>query len=187
MSNKINKLTIIDLEATCWELPEPNKESEIIEIGCSLIDLHKLEIIDNRSIYVLPIKEHSFPLSPFCTELTGITTSKLRKQGKTLEGAIEELKKYYPTSKPWASWGAYDLRMLKQDCKDKNIPFPFIDGNHINAKSLFSILLRITNKSYGVQKALKHLNIPFEGSPHSGKDDAYNIAKIIITLLGEKN
>ena len=38
----------------------------------------------------------------------------------------------------------------------------------------------------GLQRALRHANIKFEGSPHSGADDAYNTAKIFLDLLEKR-
>jgi len=184
MSNTFNKISIIDLEATCWEDKEKQwRYSEIIEIGCALIDVQKAEIIDNRSIYVFPTQQVGMPISEYCTKLTGITTNLLMKRGKTLIEAIAELKKHYPTGKTWMSWGAYDQNQLLKECKAKSIEFPFRMGYHVNAKNLFGLVRKDKGKSVGLAKAMELFDLKFEGRQHSGKDDAYNIARVVCKLL----
>ncbi|WPO90319.1 hypothetical protein [Chryseobacterium sp. HR92] len=38
-------------------------------------------------------------------------------------------------------------------------------------------------KSIGLKRALGHLNMDFEGTHHSGADDAYNTARILSKIL----
>ena len=56
-------------------------------------------------------------------------------------------------------------------------------------KPLFSIAYGITT-DLGVGQALEHLGMEFEGTPHRGDDDAYNIARILqkvfIPLIGNE-
>ena len=55
MSNYFNKVTVIELEMTCWEDKVYQEEySENIEIGCALLDITDGKILDSRSIYVTP-------------------------------------------------------------------------------------------------------------------------------------
>lgn len=71
VKRKLDKVLIVDVEATCWEngIPE-GQENEIIEIGLCLLDVASWQPQDKRSIIIRP--EHS-TVSPFCTQLTGIT------------------------------------------------------------------------------------------------------------------
>jgi len=167
------KITVIDLESTCWEDKKFQQQySEIIEIGCVSFDSYT-GIIDNaRSIYVKP----ALPISIYCNELTGITQKVIDKQGKSLKDAIAELKKYYKTNKTWVSWGTYDYVMLKKECNNKNVEFPFKEGNHVNLKNIHAIMEDV--KPMGLKRALDYYGIKFEGNHHSGKDDAYNTARI---------
>ncbi len=71
MARKLDKIIVVDIEATCWENKVPEgMESDIIEIGICLLDIHTGEISDNRGIIVRPERS---TISPFCTELTTIT------------------------------------------------------------------------------------------------------------------
>ena len=64
MAKKLDKIVVVDLEATCWEgKPPENMESDIIEIGVCLLDVHTGEITDNRGIIVIPERS---TISDFC-------------------------------------------------------------------------------------------------------------------------
>jgi inhibitor of KinA sporulation pathway (predicted exonuclease) len=193
MSYKINKVIIIDLEATCWnDKIYQDKNSEIIEIGLALIDIKNKSIIDNRSIYIIPDMlrreellndRFKYPvISNYCIKLTGITKELLIKRGKTLHEGIEEIKNHYPISVPWCSWGGFDYKLLKFECINKGISFPFKEENYINLKHLFSLRKNIY-KSVGMKKALEILEMSLSGRHHSGKDDAKNTAEIFLKII----
>ena len=208
MSNQFNKIVVLDLEATCWDdngtKAEFYRKSEIIEIGICEIDVTKGIIDNKRSIYVKPIMEYNQTLSDFCVDLTGITVDTLEKRGKYLPDAIAELRKHYPTSKTWGSWGGFDLTLLKKNCEefrervksfdsinvdvskyDMNDLFPFNESMYINFKNLYG-LMRKMKRSPGMKKALELENLTLDGKHHSGKDDAANTAKIVQKLLFNK-
>ncbi|NHN25741.1 exonuclease domain-containing protein [Flavobacterium jejuense] len=170
------KIIIIDLEATCWNGPVPKGQvNEIIEIGICELDTLSGAITKNKGILIKP--EHS-TVSPFCTELTTITQELLDKEGMSFEDAIEMLEQeYQPDKYTWASYGQYDLNMLKKQCSYRKIGYP-MGSHHINVKELFSEVKGL-NKKVGMNGALAILNIPLEGTHHRGVDDAKNIAKIL--------
>jgi inhibitor of KinA sporulation pathway (predicted exonuclease) len=86
MAKKLDKILVVDLEATCWNGPIPEgMVNEIIEIGVCLLDVNTGEITDNRGIIVKP--EHSV-VSEFCTELTTITPELVEKEGISLQDAF---------------------------------------------------------------------------------------------------
>jgi inhibitor of KinA sporulation pathway (predicted exonuclease) len=171
-----DKIIIIDLEATCWQGPVPEgQENEIIEIGLAVLDTADGSISKNQGILIWPQRSK---VSPFCTELTTITQDLLDKNGISFEDAIDKLvEEYNPDLYTWASYGQYDLNMLRKQCKSFGAPYPMGEG-HINVKTWFP-------EQYGLQKptgmngALHMLNIPLEGTHHRGVDDAKNIAKIL--------
>lgn len=170
------KIIIIDLEATCWngEIPK-GQVNEIIEIGICELDTISGAITKNKGILIKP--EHS-TVSPFCTELTTITQELLDNEGVSFEEAIELLEqKYQPDRFTWASYGQYDLNMLKKQCAIRKIDYP-MGSHHINVKELFSEVKGL-RKKVGMNGALHILDIPLEGTHHRGIDDAKNIAKIL--------
>ena len=169
---KYNKAVIVDLECACW--PEPDVPTgEIIEIGVCLFD--KGELSKKESILVKPLNPD---ISTFCTELTGHTWQELKSNGAVLYEAINRLKKNYTLlSCPWISWGDFDRIAFVNECSRKGIEYPF-GRCHINLKAVYG-LLKGQAKGFGVARALKDLGLEFEGRPHNGADDAYNIGRIL--------
>lgn len=174
------KIIVIDLEATCWngEIPK-GQVNEIIEIGICELDTKTGTISKNKGILIQPERSE---VSPFCTELTTITQELLDREGVRFEEAIEQLQNdYQPDQYTWASYGQYDLNMLKKQCKLRNLDYP-MGSHHINVKELFSEV-RGMQKKVGMNGALELLNFPLEGTHHRGVDDAKNIAKILYWCL----
>lgn len=175
-----DKIIIIDLEASCWQGSVPQgQENEIIEIGLAVLDTVSGEISQNQGILVQPQRS---TISPFCTELTTITQELLDDKGISFEEAIEKLvDEYRPDEYTWASYGQYDLNMLKRQCKSFGITYP-MGQQHINVKTTFAEVYGL-EKPTGMNDALHILNIPLEGTHHRGVDDAKNIAKILNWIL----
>ena len=76
----------------------------------------------------------------------------------------------------FCSWGDYDYHQFKKDCAFHKVKYPF-SGEHTNIKLLFSEYLG-TKKRFGLQLALRELEMEFQGTHHRGIDDAINIAKV---------
>ena len=171
-----DKIIIIDLEATCWQGPVPEgQENEIIEIGLAVLDTQNGGISKNKGILIQPQRSK---VSPFCTELTTITQELLDTNGVSFQEAIAQLvDEYDPDLYTWASYGQYDLNMLKKQCKSFGVSYP-MGVEHINVKALFADVYSL-QKPTGMNGALGMLNIPLEGTHHRGIDDAKNIAKIL--------
>ena len=178
-----DKIIIIDLEATCWKGKIPDGEvNEIIEIGVSLLETATGEISKNQGILIKPQRS---TVSPFCTELTTITQELLDKEGILFEEAIEKLiDEYNPDLYTWASYGQYDLNMLKRQCISFGVIYP-MGNDHINVKVLFAETKGLS-KPTGMNGALHILEIPLEGTHHRGVDDAKNIAKILHWCLNNQ-
>ncbi len=173
---KKNKIIVIDLEATCWngKVP-PGEVSEIIEIGICILNTNTGEISKNKGILVRPEQSK---VSSFCTELTTITQDMLDEKGILLKDAFTKLREEYnPKEYTWASYGFYDLKMMKNQSKFKGLEYP-MSHDHINVKELFSEVKGLSKK-VGMKGALGILQIPLEGTHHRGVDDARNIAKIL--------
>lgn len=177
MKLKTEKIVVVDLEATCWERDTDfqRKTSEIIEIGICNLHSKTGEITDKRSIYIKPIKAE---ISTFCTKLTGITPELVEEKGIGFIEAMDLLdKEYKATGFVWASYGAYDFNQLEKQCKEYGIKNP-LGTSHLNVKNLIAFKLKLEN-AVGMDRALKLINEPLEGSHHCGADDAYNTAKLL--------
>ena len=175
------EIIIVDLEATCWEQDGDyqKQQSEIIEIGICKLNTLTGEITASQGILIKPVRSE---ISEFCTRLTSITPQMVEQHGITLSEACSTLEKEYDSKQlTWASYGAYDKTMLKEQCRRFGIAYPMSD-HHINVKVLFSDTHGLA-KGIGMSRALRMLKLPLEGTHHRGVDDAKNIAKILHVTL----
>ena len=176
------KALIIDVESTCWETPNEQpagQTSEIIEIGIAVVNIDKRVIEANDTILVRP---QMSKISQFCTKLTTLTQEQV-DTGVTFQEAMSLLKKKYNSSNSlFVSWGDYDRKMFERNCQDYGVKYPF-GPRHMNLKNTFAVLHGL-ERELGMDAALFAYNLKLEGTHHRGIDDAKNIAKIFIDLVG---
>jgi inhibitor of KinA sporulation pathway (predicted exonuclease) len=179
MENRLDKVIVIDIEATCWpEEPPPGEQAEIIEIGICLLDVTTAERIGKASIIVRP--EHS-TISQHCRELTTLTQEDV-EAGISLREACRLLREeYYSHERLWASYGDYDRKKIERECRQKRIEYPFGDA-HLNVKNLFAIVYRLP-REVPLDVALNLVGFPLEGTYHRGDADAWNIARLLGYIL----
>ncbi len=178
---RLDKIILIDLEATCWETREDrgDQASEIIEIGACFLNMKTGNPEQKASYLIRPVKS---TISEYCVSLTGITPEMIKNKGIPFGDAINKFKKEFgPSSRTWASWGAFDRVMLDKQCKSIGIKYP-MGLNHINAKNLFALKYRLTQE-LGMIKALEYVNLKLEGNHHRADDDAWNSAKLLWKAL----
>jgi inhibitor of KinA sporulation pathway (predicted exonuclease) len=174
----LDKIVVVDLEATCWEKRERDQIMEVIEIGICLLDIVSGEITDRESILVRPVYS---AVTEFCTNLTSLTPE-LVETGIGFREACLKLEDEYQTKKRvWASYGDFDRNQLSRECRLKDIRYPF-GSRHINIKTLFAIKHRLPEE-VEMEKALGLLGLELIGTHHRGVDDAYNAARILYTLI----
>ena len=173
---------VIDFEATCWKdnlANVKNPQNEIIEVGAVLVG-NDYKVIGSTYCFIKPTI--NTVLSNFCKELTTITQDQIDNADvfyiawPAFQKDIESLTNERFEDIVFCSWGYYDKKQLAKDCKLHNIPFPF--KYHFSVKHEFATRRKI--KPCGVSKAIKFLDMEFDGTLHRGIDDARNIAKIFI-------
>lgn len=184
-------LLVIDLEATCWKLndPEAPREdesvpgsgviNEIIEIGAVLLDGESLQVKNSFQSFIRP---RYFPiLSDFCKELTSITEQDISGAPDLFSTLMVFTDAFglngNETDPIFCSWGMYDKKQLQRDCSRCNVPYPFAEDNHVNLKQVISKALN--KKHLGMAKALNVLGLDLKGTHHRGIYDAYNICRIV--------
>jgi len=179
MKRKLDKILVIDLEATCWQGdPPPGEESEIIEIGLCLLDVATDERSQPQAILVRPQHSH---LSEYCHRLTTLTPEMLA-EGLVFRHACDLLaEKYESRVRTWASYGDYDRLKFQSQCAREGIPYPF-GRSHINVKNLLALSLGL-KQEVDLQQGMSLLGLPFEGTIHRGVDDAWNIAAMLARML----
>ena len=176
----LNKILVVDLEATCWEpkFEQGDQISEIIEIGACLLDV-KTGAITNKTSYL--IRPTHSTLSKFCIGLTSITPELLKTDGIPFQDAVNKMSKEFGVNKTWASWGNYDQRKFREDCAFKNVPYPF-KQTHINAKNLFALRKGMA-REVGLAEAVRICGFEFEGQHHRGHNDAFMAAKVLWEII----
>jgi len=173
-------LNVVDLEATCWGLDEQgDHRSEIIEVGLAMLDLDSGEITRAPRILCRPVRSE---VSAFCTALTGITAEELADKPTFREHCAVLARTYQTQSRPWASWGDYDRKMLDQAQIDDQLSLQLFSPKHTNAKRRYAEIHGV-KKQPGMAQALKHAGLPLVGKHHRGDDDAANIAALIRTMV----
>ncbi|MEM7556321.1 MAG: 3'-5' exonuclease, partial [Cyanobacteria bacterium P01_A01_bin.84] len=166
---------IIDLEATCSnDKSIRSNQMEMIEIGAVMLNTYTWEIDAEFQQFIQPIINPI--LTNFCTELTSITQKDIDTAPKFPE-AMSNFKEWLISFPDYifCSWGEYDRRQFRQDCKLHNLENPF--SEHINIKKKFSEYLK-TSRPFGMKGALDYLGMELKGRHHRGIDDARNIAAI---------
>ena len=183
MKRRLDKILVVDLEATCWESEPPNGESsEIIEIGLCVLDVATGERTDTQGILVKPERS---ALSDYCQKLTTITPDMLAGAPSFAEACALLVERFDSTRRTWASYGDFDRIKLMQQCEDWGVPYPF-GRSHINVKNLFALQQGLS-KEVGLQEATALIGLPFEGTIHRGVDDAWNIAAVLNRVLFQRD
>ena len=171
---------IVDLEATCWQKGSVPSRMETIEIGAVLLATEQGPIEDEFDAFVRPVAEPI--LSEFCTTLTSIRQEDV-DVAETFPNVLQKLLDWVGQAAPftWCSWGAYDLKQLRSDCRRHRIALPAPFEQHVNLKREFARL--VGEEPPTMKHALRMMSIPLEGRHHRGIDDARNIAKLACWIL----
>lgn len=168
---------IFDIEASC-EDKKINRyyNMETIEIGAVKMD--GINIIDEFQTFIKP--EYVDKLTPFCTELTGITFEDLEDAPSFNEAIISFHEFIYGHT--IYSCGEFDRKFLSKEIAEKGTSQAHlmarnaIESSHINLKKHYK---NVTNKHMrGMVGMAKDLGVKLKGVHHRGLDDARNLASI---------
>ncbi|PAK14892.1 3'-5' exonuclease [Burkholderia ubonensis] len=174
-------ILVVDLEATCDE-NSPSFDMETIEIGAAWIAADGI-VLDRFQSFVRPIVNPT--LTPFCTQLTGITQADV-DAAPPFPVAADELRafvaKHQQAGSVFMSWGSWDSRQLQRDSARHSVTMP-IALPHQNAKALFAKKRRI-GKQVGMAKACELVGLALAGTHHRALDDALNVARLLPWVLG---
>lgn len=182
-------LIIVDFEATCEEKNEPDYPHEIIEFPAVLVDCRSGELVKKWREYVKPVINPT--LSEFCKNLTGISQETVNA-AETFPAVLQHFENWLTennlgTKSTFAlvTDGPFDVgRFLRLSCHQDNIPLPSWASRWCNVRKAFANFYKSSTASQpgikvvGLQKMLERLGLEFEGTPHSGLDDATNIARV---------
>lgn len=197
-------LVVIDFEATCDDGVSPTislsrNNQEMIEFPFVLVRLKDpseidpndtnpqfVQIVHQEQHFVRP--EYSAKLTPFCTELTGITDSTLEKYGKPLKEVVSIFDNFVEQQLKDKRFciltdGEWDIKqLLIRESKNKQIPlmshyYSFFDMKKEYRKCFPDAYVR------GLLSMVEHSGIKFVGRHHSGIDDCLTIVQLVNVLL----
>jgi RNA:NAD 2'-phosphotransferase (TPT1/KptA family)/inhibitor of KinA sporulation pathway (predicted exonuclease) len=179
-------LFVLDFEANCVKNGSLNPQ-EIVEFPIVPIDVSKKEVVPEMIFHTYINPQHH-AITPFCTELTGITSEMVSK-GVSFQKAFEMFDEYLEKNDiseddfVFVTCGNWDLRTcLKKEANFKKFQLRSCFRRFINIKDVFT-LCKKGPKKIGMTGMLGFLGIPLEGKHHSGIDDSKNIAKIMCSIL----
>ena len=187
----LDYLCVLDYEAVCEDGVRLSPQ-EIIEWPTVLFHIRTNTIVAEFHTYVRP---EVHPVTPFCTQLTGITPAMvsdaphfpavvsahlawLRAQSLDPDQPAREGARY-----AYVTCGDWDLKTcLPAVMKHHGIPTPAGLRQWINLKHAFPDVYR-GMRPRGMTEMLDHLGLQLEGRHHSGIDDARNIARVAMRML----
>ncbi|RUS26627.1 hypothetical protein BC938DRAFT_470507, partial [Jimgerdemannia flammicorona] len=164
------------------------------EFSFVILDASTLEPIHKEQHYVKPERT---PLTPFCTQLTGITWDKLEPAGN-LRDAIRALDRYVETEINakgktfcFVTHGAWDLRIqLPREARDKAIELPqymaycrmFDLKQEYQRWQVYHSEVNLRSVSLG--EMCETFNLQIVGPQHSGLNDSLTMVNIIRYFVG---
>ena len=181
-------ICILDLELTCWDQTDPNKQEqnkmEIIELGVVVFNTQTKSIESQWNRVVRPTQ---FPtLTDYCKNLTHISQDEVDSAPGLLQVLDEQLKQGFlphPKDFTWAAWGT-DPKGLQEEIEFRNGPGdPWFDPRYINIKLHFSA----RHKRCGLKEALRILNIEQTLPQHRALPDAISTFKVLERLQLESS
>ena len=136
---------VLDFEANCLR-GEQIVPQEIIEFPCLMVDSETFTVVSKFHQYVKPVGVAS--ITPFCTELTGITQDMVDTQ-PAWEQVMEMFVSWYtdnnlsPLNSTFVTCGLWDLKtVLPRQCQYSQLGIPGMldvgcSGEYINIKYSF--------------------------------------------------
>lgn len=177
---KSHIVNVLDLELSCYSNGEfpPGERQEIIEFGLTTVDLKKLAIVQSLSFPVIPTMSR---ISPYCTELTGWTEAKLRKQGTPFAEVLRRFEsKHGAQNRLMVTDSNDELDTIRAQCALMKLPCPF-GGGYLNVSTVLALLTGDL-RNVSLPEKLNLFGLEFEGNLHSGKDDSRNIARLLLAV-----
>jgi inhibitor of KinA sporulation pathway (predicted exonuclease) len=180
------KIQFLDCEMLCWDNIEPpqGQIKHIIQIGIVEVNSEDLKISRSKSYYIRP-KNKDFECSDYCSNLTGITRSKILDEGRYFPDAMNTIKKEFgPSSKITYAWGS-DYEPIATHCSDYDCSNPWVTSGILDFGIIFRSAYNYKHKMPLID-ALKSVGIQFEGRQHDAEWDARNLAllhnKMMMTI-----
>lgn len=172
------KIQFLDCEMLCWENgSNPQGQTKhIIQIGIVEVETETLKITRSKSYFIRPQSKH-FEVSSYCTELTGITRSKIIDEGHYFPEVMRTIKKEFaPQTKITYAWGS-DFDPIAEHCAKYVCPNPWVTNGIFD----FGVIWRcVYNQKHKLPlaEALHSVGLKFRGRAHNAENDANALADL---------
>lgn len=184
--NEVHFYCVIDFEATCEKDNPKDYIHEIIEFPAVLLDATTLEVVSEFHEYCKP--QCKTQLTEFCQELTGITQETVDNADAFPE-VLSKFEQWLTDHKLGSEYkfgvvtdGHWDMGLcFSRQCRLCSIPVPKFARKWINLRKLYRNFYKVSKGT--LEDMVKNLGMRFEGRPHSGIDDARNIARILQKMV----
>lgn len=183
---------VVDFEATCEERNTPDYPHEIIEFPGVLVDGKSGKVVSHWRQYCRPVINPQ--LSEFCVALTNIAQETV-DTADTFPQVLDKFNSWLEefglgTAHTFAliTDGPFDVgRFLRLSCQQAGLEVPVWAEKWINLRKGFANFYKASTTNHqklpGLQTMLNKLDMEFEGNPHSGLDDATNIARVVSRMV----
>jgi inhibitor of KinA sporulation pathway (predicted exonuclease) len=160
----------------------------IIQVGIAWGSPIRPEEIKTHSWYLDPEEN----ITPFITELTGITDEIIKEKAVPHDKLAEEFgmlisrEKCFVNPVVWGGGGeGNDATELKDEFRERGIVFPYFGRRVIDVKTLyvFNQMVRGKTPSGGLRKSMISYGLKFQGTPHNASNDALNTLRFFFYFL----
>ncbi|XP_068738816.1 3'-5' exoribonuclease 1-like [Montipora capricornis] len=177
---------VIDFQGTCEEENPKDYIHEIIEFPVVLVDANTLEVVSEFHEFCKPQLKPT--LSQFCQDLTGVTQEIVDK-ADSFPIVLSKFEQWLADHELGTKYtfgvvtdGPWDMsRFFLIQCNLCLIPVPKYARKWINLRKLYRNFYKTQGGT--LQDMVNNLGMTFEGRPHSGMDDARNIARILQQMV----
>jgi inhibitor of KinA sporulation pathway (predicted exonuclease) len=185
----MNPIKDINYFALDLELNNKNDGTipKIIQVGIAIGSPVRPEDIQTYVWYINPEE----PITPFISQLTGITDEIIQEKAVSHETVAEELGDLLKQNECFANpitWGQGDAEELKTEFRERNIDFPFFGRRIFDVKTIYVFQQMVRGKSVsgGLRSAMGTYGLKFDGTPHRADEDAKNTLRLFFYLLNKE-
>ena len=162
----------------------------IIQVGVSVGSPVMPDDIKTFSWYLDPQE----PITPFISNLTGITDEIIKEKSVPHETVAQELgniiteNKYFVNPIVWGGGEKNDATELKDEFRERGINFPFFGRRVIDVKTLYVFNQMVQGKtpSGGLRKSMISYGVNFIGTSHRAEIDAENTLRFFFYFLNKQ-
>jgi inhibitor of KinA sporulation pathway (predicted exonuclease) len=157
---------------------------KIIQVGVCVGSPVRPEELKTYSWYIDPEEN----ISPFITQLTGITDEIIKEKSVSHETVASELGEIIKENNCFVNpitWGNGDSDELKDEFTQRNIDFPFFGRRIFDVKTLYVFTQMVQGKSPsgGLRKSMVSYGLDFIGQSHNAEYDALNTLRFFFYFL----